>query len=95
MILKILKNKNIKKFIKFINDSPANFANSNAHFEISNNKEIKIEGCRKILEFSKEQIKISTRGMSVNLIGRNLTIKCLNIDSLLIRGFINLIEFNT
>lgn len=85
----------IKNFLNILNNSPLNFANENSNFEIIGNKEIKIEGCRKILDFSDKNIKILAKSMSVNFSGRNLTIKCLTSDSLLINGFINNIEFFT
>ena len=84
-----------KKFLNILNNSPLSFASENSNFEIIGNKEAKIEGCRKILDFSDEYIKISAKNMYVNFSGRNLNIKCLTQDSLLISGFINNIEFYT
>jgi len=80
----LLKEKT-KKFLNILNNSPLNFANENSNFEIIGNKEVKIEGFRKIL----------AKNMYVNFSGRNLNIKCLTQDSLLIIGFINNIEFYT
>lgn len=85
----------INKFLNLLKSSPIGFATESSNFEIIGNKEVKIEGCKRILKFSKESIKISTAGMSANFLGRNLRIKCLTPDSLLIQGFINNIEFNT
>ena len=84
-----------KKFLNLLNNSPLNFANENSNFEIIGNKEVKIEGFRKILDFSDNNIKILAKNMYVNFSGRNLNIKCLTQDSLLIIGFINNIEFYT
>lgn len=84
-----------KKFLNLLNNSPLNFANENSNFEIIGNKEVKIEGCRKILDFSDKNIKILAKNMSVSFSGRNLNIKCLTQDSLLISGFMNSIEFYT
>ena len=84
-----------KKFLNILNNSSLNFANENSNFEIIGNKEVKIEGFKKILDFSDNNIKILAKNMSVNFSGRNLNIKCLTQDSLLINGFINNIEFYT
>ena len=84
-----------KKFLNILNNSSLNFANENSNFEIIGNKEVKIEGFKKILDFSDNNIKILAKNMSVNFSGRNLNIKCLTQDLLLINGFINNIEFYT
>ena len=90
-----VKKEKINKIFNILKNSPINFASENSNFEISGNKEVKIEGCKKILEFSQECIKISVKGMHVIFSGRNLTINCLTSDSLLVKGFIKNIEFNT
>ena len=90
----IVKDK-AKRIFNFIDNSPINFATEESIIEVRGNKEIKIEGCKRILDFSQEAIKILTKRMSIKFSGRNLTIKCLTLDSLLITGFINSIEFNT
>lgn len=90
-----MKQKKINKIFNFIYNSPMSFALESSNFEIRGNKEVKVEGCKKILNLSKECIKISAKGMFVSFFGRNLHIKCLTYDSLIIKGFINKIEFNT
>ena len=84
----------IKKKIDTLKNSPISFATENSNIEMRGNREVKIEGCKRILHFSDDNIKISTKGMIINFFGKNLTIKCMTLDSLLIQGFINNIEFN-
>jgi sporulation protein YqfC len=73
--------------------NPVKFATESAHMEINGNREVRIEGCRKILEYNKNKIRILTKSTSISFNGRNLKINCLTSDSLLIEGFIKSIEF--
>lgn len=68
---------------------------SPVHFEINGNKEAIIEGCKCILQYDENIVRISVKGMSVSFFGRNLMIKCLTEDSLIVQGFITSIEFST
>ena len=65
------------------------------HLEINGNNEVIVEGCKSIVEYDENIIKISTKKMFIQFLGRNLRIKCLNTDSLVIQGFITSIEFMT
>ncbi len=65
------------------------------HFEINGNKEAIIEGCKCILQYDENVVRISVKGMAVSFCGRNLTIKCLTSDSLIVQGFITSMEFST
>ncbi|GMB10421.1 MAG: YabP/YqfC family sporulation protein [Candidatus Improbicoccus devescovinae] len=65
------------------------------HFELSGNREARVEGLRKILKYDEKIVKISVKNMSVSFLGRNLKMKCLTHDSLIISGFLSSIEFHT
>lgn len=65
------------------------------HLEINGNNEVIVEGCRSIVEYDENIIKISTKKMYISFFGRSLNIKCLTTDSLVIKGFITSIEFLT
>ncbi|MDR1364443.1 MAG: YabP/YqfC family sporulation protein [Oscillospiraceae bacterium] len=82
------------KIFDFLNNSPAKFAIAQSYFEVNGNQEARIEGCRRVLEYDEEKIRISVKSMSLCFNGRNLKIKLLNTDSLLIQGFIKSIEFH-
>lgn len=65
------------------------------HFEMTSNREVSIEGCKGILQYDENIIRINTGKMITSFLGRNLCIKCLTQDSLIIQGFITSIEFAT
>ena len=61
--------------------------------EIKGNREAVVEGCKSILHYDENIIKVNMNKMIVSFFGRNLEIKCLTTDSLVIKGFITSIEF--
>lgn len=65
------------------------------HFEMNSNREVSIEGCKSILQYDENIIRINTGKMVTSFLGRNLSIKCLTPDSLVVQGFITSIEFIT
>ena len=83
-----------KNFIKSVNSPVMSLLNP-VHFEMNGNKEVVIEGCKSILEYDENMVRIRVKNMSVSYYGRNLMIKCLTPDSLVIEGFITSIEFVT
>lgn len=65
------------------------------HFEMNSNREVIIEGCSGILQYDENIIKVNMDKMITAFYGRNLSIKCLSSDSLIVEGFITSIEFLT
>lgn len=63
------------------------------HMEINGNTEAEVDGCSGILEYDTEVARIRTGRMTVRFEGRNLTIKCLTADSLVVAGFLTGIFF--
>lgn len=63
--------------------------------EIKGNREVVVEGCKSILHYDENIVKINTNKMIISFFGRSLRIKCLTSDSLVIRGFITSIEYLT
>lgn len=63
------------------------------YIELKSNREIVIDGCKGIVEYDTEIIRINTGNMVVALTGRGLNIKCLTTSSVVICGFITGIEF--
>ena len=86
------KNSNFKKNSSYI---PECALPDFSHFEINSNKEVIIEGCRGILQYDENIIRVNMGKMVTSFYGRNLSLKCLNSDSLVIIGFITSIEFIT
>lgn len=65
------------------------------HLEMKSNRQVIIEGCQSIEQYDENMVKIKVKKMSILFFGRNLKIKCLGVDSLIIDGFITSVEFNT
>ena len=57
------------------------------------NREIVIEGCRGVLEYSQETIRINTSIGLVCFFGRGLNLKCISPTELIIEGFVTKVEF--
>lgn len=74
---------------------PAGAMSNCVHFEMNSNREVAIEGCKGILQYDENIIRINTGKMVTSFSGRNLSIKCLTPDSLIVQGFITSIEFIT
>lgn len=69
--------------------------NMPTHMEINGNTEAIVEGCRGILEYDTDVVRIKTDKAVVRFSGRGLAIKCLTVDALVVTGFITGIEFLT
>ena len=61
--------------------------------QFNSNKEVTLDGCRGILEYQKEIIRVNTGAMIIAFKGRGLNIKCLTASSLEIGGYITAVEF--
>jgi len=72
---------------------PADLLLGMAHFELSGNREVIIDGCRAILEYDENLIRLNAGKLSVRFTGRGLTIRNLKRDSVIIEGFIVSVEF--
>ena len=67
--------------------------NKIAHMEVSGNHEVVLEGCGGIIEYTDDVVRVKTGKSITKFNGKNLEIKCIQIDSLIIQGFITSIEF--
>lgn len=61
--------------------------------QMSSNREILIDGCRGLLEYGDERIRVNVGNGVVQLVGRGLEIKSLSCKSVVISGYILSIEF--
>lgn len=57
------------------------------------NKEVVIEGCKGVLEYSEDVIRINTSIGIVCFFGRNLNLVCISETEMIINGFITKVEF--
>lgn len=80
------KSKKLPSFYKdIINVSP--------YLQFCSNREVTLDGCKGILEYQSEIIRINTNRMVVVFKGRGLNIKCLTASSVVISGYITSVEF--
>ncbi len=98
--MSLFKSQKDKKRLNVINNFNLNKLSiynmlSSVHLEMKSNREVILEGCKSIEEYDENMIKVKVKKMTVIFFGRNLEIKCMNYDSLVIEGFITSIEFNT
>ncbi len=63
------------------------------HLEMSGNREVIIEECSGILEYSEQQVRINTAQCILRFQGRNLQICTMTKDSMVLTGHIERLEF--
>lgn len=76
-------------------DLPEGVFSDFSQLSLSGNREAVVEGCAGVLEYDSTLIKLSLRKMMVQFTGRNLEIKCMTGESVIVQGFILGIEFIT
>ncbi len=80
--------------IAHVLDIPQDTIGNLSHIEIAGNTRVLIEGCKGILEYETDRIRISTGKMMVKFTGRNLSLRCMNGENAEIEGFFTSIEFS-
>ncbi len=63
------------------------------NISITDNTEVTVENCKKILEYNDIFIKVSTSTVTFQIWGKNLVIKNYEDKGLIIKGIISSIEF--
>ncbi len=71
---------------------PPELTNASA-VQIIGGKELTLDGCRGILEYSDFSVKIRTTDGAVTISGQNLNIKYISVNSVVIEGGITCVEF--
>ena len=61
--------------------------------ELVGNRKLEIDGCKGILEYTMEVVRVRTNRLVVKISGRNLLIRCMTRDSICVEGYISNIEF--
>ncbi|HHW46535.1 MAG TPA: sporulation protein [Clostridiales bacterium] len=64
------------------------------HIELSTNREAVVDGCRGVIDYNEDRIKLNLGRGTVTFKGRNLQISSFNQSLAVIRGFILSLEFN-
>lgn len=62
--------------------------------EICSNREITLDGCRGIAEYTEYEIRLRTSHGIIAIDGKNLNIKYLSTSSIVVQGVIKKIEFS-
>ncbi len=70
-----------------------NGANSDPQIEFCGNRQVLVEGCRGILEYEPETIKLNTGKYNIRLNGRELQLKHLAMGTVLVEGCLTGLEF--
>ena len=63
------------------------------HLEFNGNKEVIIEDCGGILEYTEKQVRINTADCILRFQGRNLQLCTMTQDSIVLSGHIERLEF--
>ena len=84
-----------KQMLSDWNKSPLVDMMSPTRIEFKSNKEVIVEGCKSIDQYDENMVKIKVTKMTILFFGRNLELKCMTSDSLVIYGFITSVEFVT
>lgn len=74
-------------------DAPLELLRDCSYYEINSNKEVMVEGCKGIIQYEENLVKLNMQNMITVFCGRNLQIKCLTKDSLVITGFVTSVQF--
>lgn len=82
-----------KELIKTALDIPQSLNASLAHIEAEGNREIAVDGCKGILEYDENRIKINTGSLVITFCGSDLEIKVYSDVQTVITGEIITIEF--
>ncbi|MDE7390083.1 MAG: YabP/YqfC family sporulation protein [Lachnospiraceae bacterium] len=67
--------------------------NNGPMIELCSNREITVDGCKGIVEYSEFAIKIKTGDGMIAINGRGLNIKYLSVSSIVVDGYITGLEF--
>lgn len=63
------------------------------HLEMNSNKEATVEGCRGILEYTTQVVRLSADRMVIRFTGRDLELLSMNASAVVVRGTIAAVEF--
>lgn len=73
---------------------PAGTIGGGAHIELHANREAVIDGCRGIIDYSEDAVRMNVGSGSVTFFGRNLMLKNLTDREAILAGHIQRIEFD-
>ncbi len=74
-------------------DLPTDTVSGYAHIEMSGNREVIVEGCKGVLEYSDCVISLNTGKLTVKFCGCDMTILSMQGSQAIIKGIITCVEF--
>lgn len=74
-------------------DLPQDTVSGYAHIEISGNREVIVEGCQGVLEYSDSVIALNTGKLTVRICGCELTIISMQSGQAVIKGIITGVDY--
>ncbi len=84
---------NIPSRVEKALELPVGSLSSAARIELSGNRRAVVEGCRGIVEYGDETIRLNTESGIVRFLGRSLSMSCMTEDSAVIEGVILSVEY--
>ncbi len=88
----VLKKENNKQLYKGLELPPSAFL-GNSKITLNSNKEAIVEGCKNILEYEDDRIKLNLGNKTLLILGTNLSINSITINGVVISGNISSVEF--
>ncbi len=72
---------------------PVNVLEGLPQIELLGNKEAVVEHCQGVLEYDETLVRLKTGRMTLKFTGRNLLLKSMTEDSVIVEGYFTSIEF--
>ena len=79
---------------EFLEEQRSTFT-PDVHIELSSNREAVVEGCKGVLEYTPERVRLSCGSKVVRFIGDALELRCVTDSTAVVTGRILLVEFQT
>ncbi len=74
-------------------EMPPGTMSKTCNLQMSGNREVLVDGCRGLIEYSEEVIRINIGNGIVKFVGRGLEIRSLSDTTAVVAGFILAVEF--
>ena len=72
---------------------PAGTLTGGGRLELTGNRRAVVEGCRRVLEYEEDRIRLQTEDGVVRFMGRDLCVNCLTDGCALVTGILLSVEF--
>ena len=76
-------------------DIPQNVLSAMPAIDLMGNKEAIVEGCKGVLEYEEDIVRLNLGDMILKFTGRDLVLKCMTSEGVVVNGYILSVEFQT